>query len=170
MTMALEELHSKVRASEREKHEALQRLESVQSKLKQEQNSRDLERHQFNEQLENNFRRLRRVEQEFQETKNKEIALEKRNSSLEHEKNSLLDQLKNLKMSFESQQSQLETKYESRIEELQAKIENLNESNANTSKDLQRMISSQRVLSEKWYQTSKSGKKNLSRSDCIMKN
>lgn len=69
LTMALEELHSKLRASERERQEATQKLESVYQKMQSNQNQFEIERHQANERIEDTYRRLKRMEREVEDSK-----------------------------------------------------------------------------------------------------
>jgi chromosome segregation ATPase len=69
MNVLIEELHSKLRASERERHDALQKATSLHEQLIREQNHNDSERHQANERQEEIYKRLKRIENECQEFK-----------------------------------------------------------------------------------------------------
>ena len=68
LTIALDELHLKLIASERERLDAVQRLESLQTTSKQELSRYELELHQSNETNELNHSRLKRVEKELEES------------------------------------------------------------------------------------------------------
>ena len=67
MNIAFDELHSKLNSAEKERLEAEQRLEALQSNFKQEQSRYELELFQANETNENNYRRLKRLENELEE-------------------------------------------------------------------------------------------------------
>ena len=67
MNAAFDELHSKLNSAEKDRLEAEQRLEALQSNFKQEQSRYELELFQANETNENNYRRLKRLENELEE-------------------------------------------------------------------------------------------------------
>lgn len=58
--------------------------------------------------------------------------------------------LRDLKNASENQSKLMVAKYESHISELTSKLEAVSESNSSANKDLQRLLASQRVMSEKW--------------------
>ena len=67
LSIALDELHSKLISTDRERLEAIQRLETMQTHSKQEEARLHMEIHLTNETNENNHRRLKRTEHELEE-------------------------------------------------------------------------------------------------------
>jgi chromosome segregation ATPase len=148
--VVLEELNSKFRASERDKYDAMQKLETLQLRLNQNQNQFDTERNQANEKLEDTYRRLRRLESEIGDCKKSEIQLQEKITILEHDKKLSHEQLRNLDSQYKGELKLANSKYEMHINELSSKLENVSESHAAANRDLQKLLSSQKIMSEKW--------------------
>jgi chromosome segregation ATPase len=160
LEVTIEELHSKFRASERDKHDAIQKLEHLYNKYQKEQHQYDTERRQSNERLEEAYRRIRSMEREVDESKvystnkDKEIQFSQQVSSLEHDRKIANEQMKSMKHQHDCQLNLSTQKYESHISELTAKLENVAESHSTVNRDMQKLLSSQRIMSDKWKEES----------------
>ncbi|KAJ2996565.1 hypothetical protein HDV02_006398 [Globomyces sp. JEL0801] len=150
LAMALDELHSKLRASEREKHESIQKLDLVHQKMIREQNQFESERHQYNERSEEAYRRLKRLEREVEDNKKDHLALQQHVATLEHDKKALLDQIRVSTAGYESQAKMNIQKYESHIADLTSKLENVTEAHSTTCREMQRLLATQRTMGDKW--------------------
>ncbi|KAJ3255561.1 hypothetical protein HK103_006197 [Boothiomyces macroporosus] len=150
LTMAIDEMHSKLRASERDRNEAVQRLESVHQKMLRDQQQYEQERHQNAERQEDTYRRLKRVEREVEENKNERITLLQKVSALEHEKKQLVDNLSSSTANYETQIKNIKSKYELQLSEQSSRLDNVSNEHAKTCRDMQRLISTQRCMSDKW--------------------
>jgi chromosome segregation ATPase len=75
-------------------------------------------------------------------------------SSLEHDRKVANETIKSLKHQHESQINLTTQKYESHVHELTTKLENLSESHSGVHRDMQKLLSTQRVMSEKWKEES----------------
>ncbi|KAJ3362890.1 hypothetical protein HDU91_003199 [Kappamyces sp. JEL0680] len=150
LTMAMEEMHSKLCASERERHEAMQKLESLHQKTLRDQNQYESERHQANERIEDSYRRLRRLEREIEDGKTDAMQLQQTIATLEQDKKAAHENIRLLTSSHESQTKAAATKYEAQIADVTAKLESVSEAHATTCRDMQQLLASQRAMGEKW--------------------
>lgn len=119
-------------------------------KSTREQNQGDVERHQANERLEDMYRRLKRAEREIEDSKNDGIQFQQTITSLEHDKKTSIDQIRTLNSTQETQLRMTINKYESQVNGITVKLENVSESHASTSRDMQKLLGSQRLIGEKW--------------------
>ncbi|KAJ3323817.1 hypothetical protein HDV06_001187 [Boothiomyces sp. JEL0866] len=150
LTMVIDEMHSKLRASERERNEAVQKLESVHQKMLRDQQQYEQERHQNAERQEDTYRRLKRVEREVEDNKNERVSLLQKVSTLEHEKKQATENLSTAIVNYESQIKSLKGKYELQLSEQSSRLDNVSNEHAKTCRDLQKLLSTQRCMSEKW--------------------
>jgi chromosome segregation ATPase len=109
-----------------------------------------MERHQANERYEELYRRLKRAERENQDGKDDNVKMQQVISQLEHEKKSLHDQIRDLIQSHESNIKMMVSKHDAQVSEITSKLENVTEAHASTCRDMQSLLSSQRLMSEKW--------------------
>eukprot|EP00842_Homolaphlyctis_polyrhiza_P003099 jgi/Hompol1/3790/HPOL_001678-RA len=154
LTMMIEELHLKLRASERERNDALHKLESVHQKSIREENQFESERQQLGQRAEEAYRRLRKVERELEETKEERISMYNKNSSLEHERKTLIESRTKKQIQHEAEIAALIQKNESMVSELTAKLENVTEAHSKTCREMQQLLSDQRRLGDKWKEES----------------
>ena len=82
------------------------------------------------------------------------MALQKHISELEYEKCQILDQMEQLKQFQEVQSKHLQSKLNSQIQELESKLARSAESNTAAQNDMQRLLTSQQFLGDKWKQES----------------
>ena len=71
-------------------------------------------------------------------------------SNLEQDKKSAQEQIRTLTITHETNMKVTISKYESHLADLTTKLENVNEAHSNTQRDMQRLMASQSLLSEKW--------------------
>ncbi|KAJ3032947.1 hypothetical protein HDV00_006950 [Rhizophlyctis rosea] len=154
LTMTLDELNAKLRSNEREKMDAVHKMESAQQKLAREQNRFEKEKQQLAESSEHTYRRLRKVEVQLEETKEERVKLLSRIAELEHalvgEKEGRLKCV----AGHEAEMGALRQRYEGQVEELTTKLQHLGEAHGKTCRDLQILLSEQRAMSERWKEES----------------
>jgi predicted nucleic acid-binding Zn-ribbon protein len=123
---------------------------SIHQKMLRDQNQHELEKRNASDKYEELYKRLRRAEREVEDSKKEMLQLQEKISNLEHEKMTGIEQVRNLNSTHEAQLKALSSKYDSLIQDLNVKLETTTESESTLSRDLQRLISNQRVMSEKW--------------------
>jgi uncharacterized phage infection (PIP) family protein YhgE len=71
-------------------------------------------------------------------------------SNLEQDKKLAQEQIRSSAIAHETHMKVATNKYESHLADLTAKLENVNDAHSNTQRDMQRLMISQSLLSEKW--------------------
>ncbi|KAJ3290894.1 hypothetical protein HK104_006456 [Borealophlyctis nickersoniae] len=154
LTMTLEELNSKLRASERERHEAVHKLESLHQRLTREQNRFEKEKQQIAERSEDAYRRLRRVERDLEETKEDRVKMLGKLADLEHAHKALQEAKHKAQAQHDAEFAAATQKYENQIAELTSKLEHVGEAHSRTCRELQQLLSEQRQMGERWKEES----------------
>lgn len=151
LTMTLEEMHSKLRASDRERNEANRKLETLHQKMIRDQNVFESERFQLYDRAEEAFRRLKRIESEEEVRCSERLDLINKISNLENACKTLSEEKHKATLLQESNSSALVQKYEAKITDLNSKLEIVSEAHSRTCTEMQQLLSDQRRLSEKWH-------------------
>ncbi|KAJ3054527.1 hypothetical protein HK097_001602 [Rhizophlyctis rosea] len=150
LTMTLDELTGKLRTSERDKMDAVHKLESVQHKLEREQHRFEKEKQQVADGSEHAYRRSRKVERELEEMKEDRVKLLATIVQLERSLNSVTESKHKIAASHEAEMTALTERYEGKINELTIKLQHLGDAHGKTCRDLQVLLSEQRVMAERW--------------------
>ncbi|KAL5040282.1 hypothetical protein BDV3_006600 [Batrachochytrium dendrobatidis] len=154
LSMLVEEVHAKLRISERERVEALHKVESIHQNMTRESNNYEVERSQLAASSEEAYRRLRKVEHDLQEAKNDQISMLSKIATLEHEKKSELEAKTKKQVAHDAAVASLVAKKESIQSELGTKLEQVTEAHSKTCRDMQALLSDQRRLGDKWKEES----------------
>jgi chromosome segregation ATPase len=146
----VEELYSKLRVVEREKHEATHQCERMHLKLQKGQAEWEQERRSLLERCEEQYRRVRGLETDQRETKEKQVSWMETMTNLEHEKKQITESMRVQQQEHQATVQQMTFRYEQRVQELQDKLEAVQQSDTQVNRDLQKLLATQQIMTSKW--------------------
>ena len=148
--MTIEEIHDKLRICERDKHDAVHKMESMHLKLQREQNRFDTERSLIISKSEETYRRLRNVERDLESTKESRVAMLKKIATIEHERKDLAESKEKQKADYEAELDALKQKLQDQHVETGNKFDALSETHARTLREMQQLLADQKKMGDKW--------------------
>ncbi|KAJ3227691.1 hypothetical protein HK099_000796 [Clydaea vesicula] len=160
LSQVLDDLTTRLRKALQEKFECQQKLETFQSKCIREQNKLEREKAQILNYKEDDYKKLRKFETLVENLKEEKIKYLENFSELDHKLKRLTEYNEKLKAEKENELNLIRSKYEYQVTDLTAKLEQVSESNSKSCNEMQRLLSEQRQLSEKWKFESKSIQEN----------
>ncbi|KAH9256572.1 hypothetical protein BASA81_005264 [Batrachochytrium salamandrivorans] len=150
LTMLIEEMHSKLRASERERIEALHKVESIHQKMSREINNNEAERSHISLRADEAYRRLRKVERELEEAKEHHIVLVDKIFTLENEHKVFLESRTKKQVQHDTDMAALVQKHEMLRSDLEGKLKHATEAHSKVCREMQQLLNDQRRLGDKW--------------------
>ncbi|TPX32167.1 hypothetical protein SmJEL517_g04678 [Synchytrium microbalum] len=147
---AVEDLSGRLRVAERERADAVTKLETLHQRLSREETRFESERITLTNRAEEAFRRLRRVERELEETKEDRVTLLSKVADVEHQFKALEEQKMKGTHQAAADINSLHAKYETQVCNLTSKLQHTSESHSKTCKELQELLSEQRRTGERW--------------------
>ncbi|TPX37315.1 hypothetical protein SeLEV6574_g07928 [Synchytrium endobioticum] len=146
----VEDLSTRLRAAERERADAVTKLETFHQRHSRDETRFEADRVALSSRAEDACRRLRRVERELQETKEERVALFSRAAELEHQ-NKVMEEHK-IKATHHAtaELNSMCAKYESQVADLTARLQSTSDAHAKACKELQELLCEQRRTGERW--------------------
>jgi chromosome segregation ATPase len=147
---SIEELYGKLRTVEREKQEFSHQCERVYLKYQKEQQEWEQERRVLLERVEDQVRRVRSLETDLRDAKEKQVSWMETMTTLEHEKKNLMESMRVQQQEHQATLQQMTFRYEQRVQELQEKYEAVQQSDTQAHRELQKVLATQQILTLKW--------------------
>ncbi|KAL7753472.1 hypothetical protein RI367_001247 [Sorochytrium milnesiophthora] len=146
----VEELHTKLRSSERERLSASHQLESVQGRIAREETRHEKEKQALVSQIDSLTRSLRRSEHDLTEIKEARITLLSKISELETHTKELESQGEKAQRQSQNDIRATSRKYETKVQELTTQLRELQTRYEQATRDTQHLLSEQQRTGLQW--------------------